>query len=288
MATGLNLIVRTMNRMTGRDGVFTVLVVDSQGLTRAGIAALLQGAPDITAIHEAADGSEAVRQAARVRPHLVLIDIDLPVMDGLTAAGHILAQADAPPKVLVLTTHDTDEYVYSALRAGVSGFLLKDIEPQRLLSAVSSVMAGDMLFAPSIIQRLIASYVPGTRSAGSRRRELARLSVREAEVLSMVGRGLENADIAMQLVVSESTVKTHLYRVMTKLGLRTRAQAVVFAYESGLIAAQERPSGQSPGSPSAPAIGTSTSLLLPRGRTSRCPGCSPASGEQAMAITRAV
>ncbi len=206
-----------------------VMVVDDQALIRAGLGALLRAAPGIEVVGEAADGEHAVALAASTRPDVILMDIRMPGMSGIVATERIL-KADPNPRVLVLTTFDLDEYVYAALRAGACGFLLKDAPPERLLAAVQAVCAGDMLFAPSVTRRLIEAYVPRSDHP-----ELDALTPREVEVLRLVGSGMANGDIARRLVVSEATVKTHLNRTMTKLDLTSRAQAVVVAYETGLV-----------------------------------------------------
>jgi DNA-binding NarL/FixJ family response regulator len=218
-----------------------VLVVDDQVLIRAGLVALLRAAPGIEVVGEAADGETAVRLAARTRPHVIVMDIRMPGAGGIAATREILAAADQTdrPHVLVLTTFDLDEYVYESLRAGASGFVLKDSSPERLLNAVATVAGGDLLFAPSVVRGLVEAYaapmhgtVPGTDV----------LTGRETEVLRLVARGLSNTEIAERLVITEATVKTHVNRTMTKLGLTSRAQAVVVAYESGLVVArQDRP-----------------------------------------------
>jgi DNA-binding NarL/FixJ family response regulator len=219
--------------------VIRVLVVDDQFLIRAGLVGLLNAAPGIEVVGEAEDGDEAVRVAAETSPDVVLMDIRMPGTDGVRATELILAQATDPvPRVLVLTTFDLDEYVYGALRAGASGFLLKDSGPERLLAAVTAVRGGDALFAPSVTRRLVEAYAS---RAGHRPREaepppeLDALTTREVEVLGLIGRGLSNLEIADRLYISEATVKTHLNRTMTKLDLDSRAQAVVVAYETGLV-----------------------------------------------------
>ncbi|MDT3400197.1 response regulator transcription factor [Streptomyces sp. B1866] len=218
----------------------TVLVVDDQELIRAGVAALLRAAPGMEVVGEASDGEEAVVLAAEHRPDVILMDIRMPGVSGITATERILREAaDPPPRILMLTTFDLDEYVYAALRAGACGFLLKDTGPQRLLAAVTAVAAGDMLFAPSVTRRLIEAYARTHREpqpcAGGSPKALASLTDREREVLRLTGRGLSNVQIADELVISEATVKTHLNRAMAKLNLRSRAQAVVLAYETGMV-----------------------------------------------------
>jgi DNA-binding NarL/FixJ family response regulator len=224
--------------------MISVLVVDDQILIRAGLAALIRAAPGLDAVGEAADGQQAVTLAAELEPKIILMDVRMPVLDGATATERILAQAQPPrPRILILTTFDLDEYVYAALRAGASGFLLKDIPPERLIAAIHTVASGDMLFAPTVTRRLIEAYAPATPQARSGP-DLAGLTAREREVLRMVGTGHSNADIAETLVVSEATVKTHLNRLMAKLGLSSRAQAVVTAYETGMVVpGQQRPEG---------------------------------------------
>ncbi|MBB4688235.1 response regulator [Amycolatopsis jiangsuensis] len=212
----------------------TVLVVDDQDLIRAGLVALLGAAPGIDVVGEAGDGDEAVAEAARLSPEVILMDIRLPGLDGVSATGWILAGPGAgKPRVLILTVFDLDEYVYRALRAGASGFLLKDSPPDTLIAGVQAVARGDMLFGPTVTRRLIEAYTrtpPGEPAPG-----LTGLTDRELEVLRLVGTGMPNADIAGRLGVSEATVKTHLNRLMTKLGISSRAQAVVVAYETGLV-----------------------------------------------------
>jgi DNA-binding NarL/FixJ family response regulator len=216
--------------------VIRVLVVDDQVLIRAGIAALLRAAPGIEVTGEAATGAEAVRLAADQRPDVILMDVRLPDLDGMEATRRILADAGGPaPRILVLTTFDLDEYVYDALCAGAHGFLLKDTPPQRLLAAVTAVVDGEMLFAPSVVRRLVASYTRRVESGMRHERDLAQLTGREREILYLVGRGLSNRDIAADLVIAEATVKTHVNRLMTKLRLVSRAQVVVLVYEAGLI-----------------------------------------------------
>ena len=210
----------------------SVLVADDQDLVRAGLRTILERRDGIDVLGEAADGREAVREARRLRPDVVLMDVRMPVLDGIAATR---ALAGSPCRVLMLTTFDLDEYVYDALRAGASGFLLKDAPPDRLVEAIRAVAGGDVLLAPSITRRLVERY------AGERGRAappgLDELTAREREVLVLIARGLSNAEIAATLVVSMPTVKTHVGRVFLKLGLRDRAQAVVAAYEAGLVRA---------------------------------------------------
>jgi DNA-binding NarL/FixJ family response regulator len=213
-----------------------VLVVDDQILIRAGLSALLRAVPGLQVVGEASDGEEAVRLAATGRPEVILMDIRMPGTDGITATERILAAAgDPPPRVLILTTFDLDEYVYTALRAGACGFLLKDTPPERLLAAIDTVASGDMLFAPSVTRRLIEAFAPRPAPAAGPAPEMESLTRRECEVLRLVGTGLSNTEIAEHLVLSTATVKTHLNRTMTKLALSSRAQAVVLAYETGLV-----------------------------------------------------
>lgn len=219
-----------------------VLIVDDQVLVRAGFRMIIEAQPDLSVVGEAADGEGAVRLTRRFRPDVVLMDIRMPGLDGLEATRQILQpddgqRASPTPRVLILTTFDLDEYVYAALRSGASGFLLKDTSPEQLVAAVRTVVAGDALLAPSITRRLVERFARPEPAAEITPEALAALTPRETEVLRLVARGMSNAEIAAQLVVSEATVKTHVAGVLGKLGLRNRAQAVVFAYESGLIRA---------------------------------------------------
>ncbi|MBM7786319.1 response regulator [Tenggerimyces flavus] len=217
-----------------------VLVVDDQAMVRAGFAALLAAQSDIEVVGDASNGAEAVQRSRTLHPDVVLMDVRMPEMDGLEAARQLL---DPPkgvehrPKVLMLTTFDVDDYVYEALRVGASGFLLKDAPPQDLVAAVRVVHGGDALLAPSVTKRLIEDFARNRPAVRHRAPALNALTAREAEVLTLIARGLSNTEIAAQLVVAEQTVKTHIGRIFTKLDLRDRAQAVVFAYESGLVAA---------------------------------------------------
>ncbi|MFH8790588.1 response regulator [Streptomyces roseoverticillatus] len=222
----------------GGTGDIRVLVVDDQILIRAGVAALLRAAPGMEVVAEASGGEEAVALAAEHRPDVILMDIRMPDLSGITAMERILCDAPSPaPRVLVLTTFDLDEYVYAALRAGAAGFLLKDAGPQRLLAAVTAVAGGDTLFAPSVTRRLVEAFTRRAEASASTPpgTTLDALTGRELEVLRHTARGLSNAEIAAELVISEATVKTHLNRAMAKLGLCSRAQAVVVAYENGLV-----------------------------------------------------
>ncbi|PSL01062.1 LuxR family two component transcriptional regulator [Murinocardiopsis flavida] len=212
-----------------------VMLVDDQGLVRAGFRALLNSAPDISVVAEAADGAEAVRLAAAERPDVVLMDIRMPGMDGLAATERILADgADDTLRIVILTTFDLDEYIFEALRMGASGFLVKDTEPEELIQGVRVVARGDALLSPTVTRRLIADYAARPRPSAPGH-DLAQLTEREREVVALVGGGLTNDEIAAQLVVSPATSKTHVSRAMIKLRVRDRAQLVVVAYESGLI-----------------------------------------------------
>jgi len=212
------------------------LVADDQQAVRAGFAALLETQADITVVATAADGKEAVQRSREHRPDVVLMDIRMPVLDGIAATREICAGADVSgPHVLVLTTFDLDEYVYDALQAGASGFLLKDAPPETLFEAVRIVAAGDALLAPSVTRRLIAEFARLRPPQRARHEDLDALTPRETEILTLVAAGLSNHEIADRLVLSNETVKTHVSHVLRKLGLRDRAQAVVAAYESGLV-----------------------------------------------------
>jgi DNA-binding NarL/FixJ family response regulator len=211
------------------------LIADDQQAVRAGFAALLETQPDITVVATAANGEEAVQQNQEHRPDVVLMDIRMPVLDGIAATRQICSAGDAGPRVLVLTTFDLDEYVYDALQAGASGFLLKDAPPESLFEAVRVVAAGDALLAPVITRRLIAEFARLRPTQRTRPVDLDALTRRETEILSLVAAGLSNQEIADHLVLSNETVKTHVSHVLRKLGLRDRAQAVVAAYESGLV-----------------------------------------------------
>ncbi|GII78163.1 DNA-binding response regulator [Sphaerisporangium rufum] len=217
-----------------------VLLVDDQPLLRTGFRLILEAEPDITVVGEAGDGSVAQDQARALLPDVVLMDVRMPGVDGIEATRRIVRDA-APgahvPRVLVLTTFDLDEYIVEALRGGASGFLLKDVPPDELVQAIRVVAAGDAIVAPSVTRRLLdrfAARLPSARQRATPAR-VGRLTERELEVLRLIARGMSNAEIAAELVVSETTVKTHVGNVLTKLGLRDRVQAVVLAYETGLI-----------------------------------------------------
>ncbi|MEU4607258.1 response regulator transcription factor [Kribbella sp. NPDC023972] len=209
-----------------------VLVVDDQEMVRAGFSALLDAQADLEVVGQAGDGAEAVALAAELQPDVILMDVRMPVMDGLAATRRILAAGDPQARVVMLTTFDLDDYVYAALRAGASGFLLKHSTPDELAGAVRVVAAGDALLAPSVTRRLVEDFarvqpvVPITP---------VRLTPRETDVLRQVARGLSNRQIAAELVLAEQTVKTHVSNILTKLDLRDRAQAVVYAYEAGVV-----------------------------------------------------
>jgi len=210
-----------------------VVVADDQGMVRSGFTVLLNAQPDIEVIGEAVNGREAISQAAGLRPDVILMDVRMPVLDGLQATREISRLPD-PPKILVLTTFDLDDYVYEALRSGASGFLLKDASANELADAVRLVAAGDAMLAPGVTRRLIAEFARMGAPRGPNRK-LEGLTERESEVLALVARGLSNAEIAERLFVAEQTVKTHVSRILMKLGLRDRTQAVVIAYETGLV-----------------------------------------------------
>ena len=211
-----------------------VLVADDQGMVRSGFSILLNAQPDIEVVGEAVNGQEAVTRAAELRPDVILMDVRMPVLDGLAATRQIMA-TDGAPKVLVLTTFDLDDYVYEALRSGASGFLLKDASAGELAEAVRVVAAGDALLSPGVTRRLISEFARLGAPRAASRQHLDGLTDRETEVLGLVARGLSNGEIAAHLIVAEQTVKTHVSRVLMKLALRDRAQAVVFAYENGLV-----------------------------------------------------
>ena len=213
-----------------------VLIVDDQVLVRTGFRMILEAEPDLEVVGEASDGIEAVTQARALKPDVVLMDVRMPEVDGIEATRQLLGGGDTEAKVVMLTTFDMDEYVYEALRAGASGFLLKDVPPEQLVAGIRAVASGDALLAPSVTRRVIEEFVrrpPDSVRAQPER--LSELTARELEVLKLIARGLSNAEIAKELFVSETTVKTHVAHVLMKLNLRDRVQAVVLAYESGLV-----------------------------------------------------
>jgi DNA-binding NarL/FixJ family response regulator len=211
-----------------------VLVADDQALVRAGFRMILT-ADGIDVVAEADNGAEAVDAVRRTRPDVVLMDIRMPEMDGLQATRRILTGAPGEPRVIILTTFDLDHYVYAALTAGASGFLLKDVTPEHLVAAVRLVRSGDALLAPSITRRLVERFAGQDPAAEATHRDLATLTPRELEVLRLLAQGLSNAELAARLHLSEATVKTHVARILAKLGLRDRVQAVVVAYRTGLV-----------------------------------------------------
>jgi DNA-binding NarL/FixJ family response regulator len=223
-----------MTSPIGRPHPLRVAMADDQALVRAGFRLILEAQADIEVVAEAGDGEEALAAVRRERPDVVLMDVRMPRLDGLEATRRIVADGLAS-RVLMLTTFDLDEYVYAALQAGASGFLLKDVSPEGLVQAVRSVAAGDTLLAPAITRRLIERFARAAPPAAPPTPELASLTGREREVLILLARGLSNTELAEQLVLSEATVKTHVARILAKLGLRDRVQAVVLAYETGLI-----------------------------------------------------
>jgi DNA-binding NarL/FixJ family response regulator len=214
--------------------VIRVLVADDEAIVRDGLRAIVELEPDLEVVAEAADGAEAVELARRHEPDVALVDIRMPNVDGLEATRRLVSLTVAP-RVIVLTTFDHNEYVYEAMRAGASAFLLKDVRRGQLTDAIRKVMDGDTLVAPAITRRLIEEFCTRPSARDARAKELADLTPRELEVLTLVGRGLSNAEIAASLVVAETTVKTHVARILGKLGLRDRAQAVVVAYETGVV-----------------------------------------------------
>jgi DNA-binding NarL/FixJ family response regulator len=217
-------------------GTTRCLIADDQAMVREGFAAVLTAQPGLVVVGQAADGADAVRQTRQLGPDVVLMDVRMPVLDGLQATREILSAAgQARPRVLMLTTFDLDDYVYEALRAGASGFLLKDATAAELVHAVRVVAAGDALLAPSVTRRLIADFASRPRRDVPVPRSLGALTQRETEVLRLIARGLSNAEISDTLVIAEQTTKTHIGRILAKLDLRDRAQAVVLAYESGLV-----------------------------------------------------
>ena len=212
-----------------------VIVADDQGMVRSGLRSLLEQASDIEVVGEAADGQQALSAIRRLRPDVALMDIRMPNLDGLAATRKLVGEATTS-RILVLTTYDLDEYVFEALRAGASGFMLKDAPAEELVGAIRVLAAGEALLAPTVTRRVIEAFARLPAPNAEQRSALAELTSREVDVLRLLARGLSNAEIAAELVVSDATVKTHVSHVLMKLGLRDRIQAVIFAYESGLIA----------------------------------------------------
>jgi DNA-binding NarL/FixJ family response regulator len=213
----------------------SIVVADDHHVVRDGFAALLDAQPDFDVLGKASDGAEAVRKCRELRPDVALMDVRMPGMDGIEATRQLVQSGDDAPRILILTTFDFDDYVYDALRAGASGFLLKDVTRERLFDAVRVIAAGDALLAPAVTRRLIGEFARQRSAPAETPASLAELTARETEVLRLLAEGLSNPEIAARLVVSEETVKTHVSRVLGKLGLRDRTQAVVAAYESGLV-----------------------------------------------------
>jgi DNA-binding NarL/FixJ family response regulator len=216
--------------------VIRIVVADDQGMVRAGFRSLLDSEPGLEVVGEAENGEEAIAAVQRLRPNVVLMDIRMPVLDGIAATRRLVGSG-AETRILVLTTFDLDEYVFQALRAGASGFLLKDAPAQELVAAIRIVAAGDTLLAPSVTRRVVDAFVRQPEPSRELIEALEELTPREREVLELIARGNSNADIARALVVSDATAKTHVSNVLGKLGLRDRVQAVIFAYESGVVAA---------------------------------------------------
>jgi DNA-binding NarL/FixJ family response regulator len=212
-----------------------VLLADDQRLVRHGLRMILSSEPGIEVVGEAANGAEAVEAARRLLPDVVLMDVRMPVMDGIEATRRVLVGPEPRPRVLVLTTFDLDEYVYAALRAGAAGFLLKDAPEDHLLAGVRAVAEGGSLLDPAVTRRLVERFVLAAPDPAGGAPDLSELTPREIEVLRLMARGLSNAEVAAELVVSDATVKTHVARILGKLGLRDRTQAVIAAYESGLV-----------------------------------------------------
>jgi DNA-binding NarL/FixJ family response regulator len=212
-----------------------VLLADDQDMVRAGFAMILNAQADIEVIGEAEDGERVISETGRLAPDVLVMDVQMPKLDGIAATRAVLAQAGPAPRVLVVTTFDIDEYIYEALRAGASGFLLKNAPPEDLVRAVRVIAAGDALLAPSVTTRLIEAFAQQAPTSAAPPAALDELTRREREVLSLVARGLSNAEIANRLVVSRGTVKTHVERILMKLDLRDRIQAVVLAYETGIV-----------------------------------------------------
>jgi DNA-binding NarL/FixJ family response regulator len=218
------------------DGAYRLVIVDDQALVRAGFKMILEAEADMKVVGEATTGLEAIERVRELSPDVVLMDVRMPELDGIEATRRLVLDEQVQTKVVMLTTFDMDEYVYEALRAGASGFLLKDVPPEQLVAGIRAVASGDALLAPSVTRRVIEEFVRRPPdSVRSVPPELEELTDRELEVLQLIAKGLSNAEIAKELFVSDTTVKTHVARILMKLRLRDRVQAVVFAYESGLV-----------------------------------------------------
>ena len=215
----------------------SILIVDDQALVRAGFRMILEIEPDLHVVGEASDGEQAVAQVAALHPDVVLMDVRMPGLDGIAATQRITADSCCQARVVMLTTFDMDEYVYEALQAGASGFLLKDVQPELLVTGIRAVHSGESLLAPTLTRRMIESFLARPRLVDAAQ-TASMLTIREQEVLRLLARGRTNAEIASDLYVSETTVKTHVSRVLMKLGLRDRVQAVIYAYETGLVRAE--------------------------------------------------
>jgi DNA-binding NarL/FixJ family response regulator len=211
-----------------------VVIADDQSMVRAGFRSLLNEEPDIEVVGEASDGEQAVAAVRRFKPHVTLMDIRMPVVDGIEATRQ-LVQAGSATRVLILTTFDLDQYVYEGLRAGASGFLLKDASPEQLIAAIHVLAEGDAVLAPSVTRRVVETFARLPQQRDTAPAEVASLTAREREVLTLLAKGLSNAEIAAELIVSDATAKTHVRNLLMKLGLRDRVQAVIYAYEAGLV-----------------------------------------------------
>jgi DNA-binding NarL/FixJ family response regulator len=222
---------------TGPSPAIQVLIADDQTLVRKGFRMILEIEPDLVVVGESADGAEAVARTVELAPDIVLMDVRMPGTDGIEATRRLMADPRCSARVVMLTTFDADEYVYDALRAGASGFLLKDVPPEHLVAGIRAVHSGESLLAPSVTRRMIEAYVDRPRPAvdGGRSGAMSVLTAREQEVLRLVAHGLSNSEIATTLFVSQTTVKTHVGRLLMKLGLRDRVQLVIFAYEHGMV-----------------------------------------------------
>jgi DNA-binding NarL/FixJ family response regulator len=224
--------------------VISVLIVDDEPLVRSGVRMILESEDDIEVVGEAADGKQALEKTRVLAPNVVVLDIRMPGLDGIETTRRLMAHAQPPPRVLILTTFDLDDYVYEALRAGASGFILKNVPPAKLVDAVRTVAEGEQLLAPAITRRMIERFVRRPPTPESARAQLTTLTARELDVLELIARGLSNTEIAKSLFLSETTVKSHVNRVLSKLSLRNRTQAAVLAYETGLVEPGNPTSGE--------------------------------------------